>query len=374
MTSSGGTWVLVVNCGSSTLKAAVVDPSSGEQRVSAVVEDVHSPIDATRELLDRWTDHLGGVVAVGHRVVHGGAVFRAPALVDDDVFARLEDLVALAPLQMPPALAAIRAARRRLPDLPQVAVFDTAFHQTLPEVAYRYAVPQEWSDLGVRRYGFHGLSHRHVTGRAAELLGRPLEELRLVSLHLGNGCSGAAVRGGRSIDTTMGLTPLEGLVMGTRSGDIDPGALAYVGRRLGLGLDEVVAALNERSGLLGLSGTSHDCRVLSDEARKGSSAARTALEVFSYRAAKAVGALTVALGGLDALVLTGGIGEHAADVRSTLLSHLAVLGLEEDAAANARHGIGTAGRISRPGHPVALVVPTDEELVIARDAAEVAAS
>jgi acetate kinase len=367
------TWVLVVNCGSSTLKAAVVNPSSGARRVSAVVEDVHSPADATGQLLDRWADDLDGVVAVGHRVVHGGAVFRAPALVDDHVVATLEGLVALAPLQIPAALAALEAARRCLPDLPQVAVFDTAFHQTVPEVAHRYAVPQEWFDLGVRRYGFHGLSHRYVTGRAAELLDRPIEELRLVSLHLGNGCSGAAVLGGRSIDTTMGLTPLEGLVMGTRSGDIDPGALAYVGRRLGLGLDEVVATLNERSGLLGLSGISPDCRVLSEEARKGSSAARMALDVFSYRAAKAVGALAVALGGIDALVLTGGIGERAADVRSALLSHLAVLGLEEDVAANSRHGLGTAGRVSPPGHPVALVVPTDEELVIARDAAEVAA-
>ena len=369
MTPSGPT-VLVMNCGSSTLKAAIVDPASGERHRSAVVEDARSPADTVDRLLDEWTDSLADVVTVGHRVVHGGTVFCGPVLVDDDVVAALDGLVDLAPLQMPPALAALRAARRRLSALPHVAVFDTAFHRTLPEVAHRYAVPQEWADLGVRRYGFHGLSHRYVAGRAAELLGRPLEELRLVSLHLGNGCSGTAVLDGRSIDTTMGLTPLEGLVMGTRSGDIDPGALAFVGRRLGLGLDEVVLALNERSGLLGLSGSSRDCRVLWEEAGRGSHAAQLALDVFSYRAAKAVGALAVAAGGLDVLVLTGGIGEHDARLRSALLSRLGLFGLEEDPVANARHGAASAGRISRPGHPVALVVPTDEELVIARDASE----
>lgn len=377
--------VLVLNAGSSTVKAAVIDPDSGERKVGALVEDVDDSAGAAvRDLLDEWSagpgladgladglsDGLADVVAVGHRVVHGGPDFVTPVVVDDDVRSRLESLTDLAPLQMPVALSVLDAARERLPDVPHVAVFDTAFHDTLPEFTRRYAVPHRWyADLGVRRYGFHGLSHRYVTSQAAELLGRPVEDLRLVSLHLGSGCSGAAVLGGRSVDTTMGFTPLEGLVMGTRSGDIDPGVLPYVAGKLGVGIEEVVRDLNERSGLLGLSDLSNDCRVLEQAAADGSGQARLALDVFAYRAAKAVAALTVALGGLDALVLTGGIGEHSTRVRSDLLARLAHLGLVEDAGANARHGVGTNGRVSKEGtSPVALVVPTDEELVIARDA------
>jgi acetate kinase len=243
----------------------------------------------------------------------------------------------------------------------------------MPPRAYRYAVPAGWySDHAVRRYGFHGTSHRYVSGRAAELLDRPLESLRMVTVHLGNGCSATAVHGGVSVDTTMGLTPLEGLVMGTRSGDVDPGLLGYMGDRLGLDLAGVLDELNTRSGLLGLSDVSNDMRTVEEAAGNGSAAAALAIEVFCYRAAKAIGALAVALGGLDAVVFTGGIGEHSATVRSATLAHLGLLGIDVDATANAAHGGRTGGRISGAGSVPVLVVPTDEELVIARDTRELA--
>jgi acetate kinase len=259
----------------------------------------------------------------------------------------------------------------------QVAVFDTAFHHTLPPVAFRYAIPEPWYlDHGVRRYGFHGTSHRYVSGEAATLLGRPLEALRLVTAHLGNGASAAAVRGGRSVDTTMGLTPLEGLVMGTRSGDVDPGLFGYLAERAGFGVEAVTDALNHESGLLGLSGVGGDLRTIERAAAGGDERARLAIDVFAYRAAKAVAALVVPLEGLDALVFTGGIGENSVRVRSAVLGGLGFLGLVEDPGANAEHGGATGGRISvaEPGRPVALVVPTDEELLIARDTARLAAA
>lgn len=391
-------WVLVLNCGSSSVKLALVDPASGERRVTALAERLGSseavvrlrrggeertsaPDDtsargAVTHLLESLREEeRDGLVGVGHRVVHGGDRFSESVAVDDAILADLHGLVDLAPLHMPANLLGIEAARDALPGLAQVAVFDTAFHQTMPPVAYRYAVPQEWyDDHQVRRYGFHGTSHRYVSARATELLGRPAEDLRLVTLHLGNGCSAAAVRGGESVDTTMGLTPLEGLVMGTRSGDVDPGLLGYVAERLDLDVDGVLEALNKRSGLLGLSGVSNDMRTVCEAAADGSEGARLALDVFCYRAAKAVGALAVALGGLDAVVFTGGIGEHSAEVRRRVLSRLGVLGLEEDPAANAVDGRGTDGRVSRPGDRTALVVPTDEELLIARDTVQLAGS
>lgn len=393
-----GEWVLVLNCGSSSVKLALVDPASGERRVTALAERLGSseavvrlrrgeeertsaPDDtsargAVTHLLESLREEeRDGLVGVGHRVVHGGDRFSESVAVDDAILADLHGLVDLAPLHMPANLLGIEAARDALPGLAQVAVFDTAFHQTMPPVAYRYAVPQEWyDDHQVRRYGFHGTSHRYVSARAAELLGRPTGDLRLVTLHLGNGCSAAAVRGGESVDTTMGLTPLEGLVMGTRSGDVDPGLLGYVAERLDLDVDGVLEALNKRSGLLGLSGVSNDMRTVCEAAADGSEGARLALDVFCYRAAKAVGALAVALGGLDAVVFTGGIGEHSAEVRRRVLSRLGVLGLEEDPAANAVDGRGTDGRVSRPGDRTALVVPTDEELLIARDTVQLAGS
>ena len=261
-----------------------------------------------------------------------------------------------------------------------MGVFDTAFHQTMPEVAYRYAVPQTWyRQHGVRRYGFHGTSHAYVAGKAAELLGRPLPELNLVTAHLGNGASVCAVAGGRSVDTSMGLTPLEGLVMGTRSGDVDPGLHDYLARQAGLSLSEITAALNKESGLLGLSGLTNDLRELEEAATKGHAGARLALDVFVYRLAKQVAGMAVALGRLDGVVFTGGIGENSRTVRAMTLRRLGVLGLELDEQANEELPRGEAGVISKSGQkksgqgeardPLALVIPTNEELMIARETA-----
>ncbi len=387
--------VLVVNAGSSSVKLAVLDPATGERRVTALAERLGGP-DAALHLrrgseVDTVTGSLSAEAAmtrfvegltdeerrsltgVGHRVVHGGSRFSEAVAVDDDVLDGLRGLVGLAPLHMPANLRGIEVARAALPWLVHVAVFDTAFHQTMEPVAYRYAVPESWyADHGVRRYGFHGTSHRYVSARAAELLGRPLTELKLVTLHLGNGCSAAAVAGGRSVDTTMGLTPLEGLVMGTRSGDVDPGVIGYVAAQEGVEATVVLEALSSRSGLLGLSGLSNDMRTLCAAADEGSEPAALAVAVFCYRAAKAVGALAVALGGLDAVVFTGGIGEHSDVVRRGVLARLGVLGLHEDPTANTVHGRDTGGRIDARGGVAALVVPTDEELMIAQDTATLA--
>jgi acetate kinase len=386
-----GSAVLVLNAGSSSLKVALLDPATGARSLSALGErlggsDARLQLDGTtRDLPGAGHEQVltavmqdldtAGIAGVGHRVVHGGERFSASVLVDDDVLAAVEQVSALAPLHNPPGLATIAAARALLPDVPHVAVFDTAFHATVPPSAHRYAVPQEWYErYGVRRYGFHGTSHRYVSARAAELLGRPPEDARVVVAHLGNGCSATAVRDGVSVDTTMGLTPLEGLVMGTRSGDVDPGLFAYLGRVAGLDADAVTAALNGASGLLGLSGTSNDMRAVEQAATAGDERAALALDVFTARLAKAVGALAVPLERLDALVFTGGIGEHSTPVRSRTLARLGVLGLAEDPEANARHGRDTGGRISPPGPTVALVVPTDEELMIARDTAALVGS
>jgi acetate kinase len=393
--NGGGRRVLVLNCGSSSVKAALVDPSTAERTVTALAERVgtsdvelrlrrgsdertvapggDSPADVVGAILSSLTDEeRADISGVGHRVVHGGLRFTASVPVDDDVLAALHELTDLAPLHLPANITGIESARERLPQLTHVAVFDTAFHQTMPPVAYRYAVPTEWYEQHhVRRYGFHGTSHRYVSARAAQLLDRPLTSLAMVTLHLGNGCSAAAIRDGESVDTTMGLTPLEGLVMGTRSGDIDPGVLGYLADRLNMDLPGLLEVLNTKSGLLGLSGVSNDMRTLDTAARRGSVDAALAIEVFCYRAAKSVGALAVALGRLDAVVFTGGIGENDASVRGAILGHLGVIGMHGDPDANDDHGRGTGGRISRvDSSAVALVVPTDEELVIAQDTAE----
>jgi len=385
--------VLVLNSGSSSVKFALVDPVSGQRVTDGLAERVGTPEAVLRVrrppdgiVTGRLADSgylaviariLGGLpeagpgpAGVGHRVVHGGERFTRSVLVDDEVVAAIGSVSHLAPLHNPANLAGIEAVRAVRPDLPQVAVFDTAFHQTMPASAFRYAVPEEWyTRYGVRRYGFHGTSYRFVSERTAALLGRPSAGLRLVIAHLGNGCSAAAVRDGVSVDTTMGLTPLEGLVMGTRSGDVDPGLFDYLADRAGLTVAELTGALNTRSGLLGLSGTSNDMRAIQDAAADGDERARLALDVFVHRLARAVAGLVASLERLDALVFTGGIGENSSLVRSLVLGRLGFLGLAEDAEANARHGRDTSGRISRPGTALALVVPTDEELLIARDTA-----
>jgi len=395
MTGSSGGLVLALNSGSSSVKFALLTPETGERVLDGLAEEVGTdqamlhvrgpgsggpveeplPDGSRQAVISRVLDHVvdaghADLLGAGHRVVHGGDRFTASVLVDDEVIAAIRSFAPLAPLQNPADLAGIETIRAVRPELPQVAVFDTAFHQTMPPRAYRYAVPQEWyTRYGVRRYGFHGTSHRFVSERAAALLGRPLAELNLVTAHLGNGCSAAAVRGGVSVDTTMGLTPLEGLVMGTRSGDVDPGVFGYLAGRTGLSAAELTEALNTRSGLLGLSETSNDMRTVQDAAARGDERAALAVEVFVHRLAKAIAGLVTSLARLDALVFTGGIGENSAVVRGLVLARLGVLGLAEDPAANAAHGRATGGRISRPGPAQALVVPTDEELMIARDTA-----
>ena len=391
MTAAG--LVLVLNSGSSSVKFALLDPGSGARVLGGQAEEVGTPeavLHVQRGTGDPVTEKLtdGGYQAVmtrilghlpssgpdligaGHRVVHGGDRFTASVLVDDEVIAAIGAFSHLAPLHNPKALAGIEAVRAARPGLPQVAAFDTAFHHTMPPRAYRYAVPEDWyTRYGVRRYGFHGTSYRYVSERAAELLGRPLGELHLVAAHLGNGCSATAIRGGVSVDTTMGLTPMEGLVMGTRSGDVDPGMFGYLAEQAGLTVDQLTDALDTASGLAGLSGVGNDMRAIQSAAAGGNERARLALEVFVHRLAKAIAALVTSLDRLDALIFTGGIGERSAEVRSLVLARLGILGLSEDPDANARHGQGVGGRISPAGKVLALVVPTDEELMIARDTA-----
>jgi len=377
--------VLVLNSGSSSVKYALVDPDTGERPLSGQAENIGASGGSYHDALTRILGHLDDrghvdLAGAGHRVVHGGERFSDSVLVDDEVLDAIRAFSRLAPLHNPANLAGIEAVAQVRPGLPQVAVFDTAFHQTMPPAAYRYAVPQEWYKRhAVRRYGFHGTSYRFVSERAATLLGHPpaghppaghpSAALRLVVAHLGNGCSAAAISGGRSVDTTMGLTPMEGLVMGTRSGDVDPGLLGYLAEQTGRGAADLTDALDTRSGLLGLSGASNDMRTISEAAERGDERAGLALDVFVHRLAKAVAGLTASLGGLDALVFTAGIGENSVLVRSRVLARLGFLGLAEDPAANAAHGQTSGGRISLPGPVQALVVPTDEELMIARDTA-----
>src|SRR5690348_1940685 len=372
--------VLVLNSGSSSVKYALVDPDTGERPLSGQAENIGTAGGSYHDAITGILGHLddNGPVALagaGHRVVHGGDRFSDSVLVDDEVLDAIRSFSRLAPLHNPANLAGLEAVARVRPGLPQVAVFDTAFHQTMPPAAYRYAVPPEWYDRhAVRRYGFHGTSYRFVSARAAALLGRPPAGLRLVVAHLGNGCSAAAISGGRSVDTTMGLTPMEGLVMGTRSGDVDPGLLGYLAEQTGRSAADLTDALDTRSGLLGLSGASNDMRTISEAAERGDERARLALDVFVHRLAKAIAGLAASLGGLDALVFPAGIGENRVLVRGRVLARLGFLGLAEDPAANTAHGRSTGGRISLPGPVQALVVPTDEELMIARDTARLVAT
>lgn len=390
---------LVINCGSSSVKFALLDSAAaggGERGIRGVAANLRSGgaaqlrfrqggAEAFRDLetasheaalrgilalLGERGEALQGIDAVGHRVVHGGEAFRDSALIDASVIEQIEALSPLAPLHNPVNLLGIRLLRQALPATAQVAVFDTAFHQSLPPRAFHYALPEHlYRELGVRRYGFHGTSHRYVAHEAIRLLGLEPERSALVTAHLGNGCSATAISAGRSVDTSMGLSPLEGLVMGTRSGDVDPGLHEYLARRLGLGIGEITTLLNEQSGLLGVSGQTNDMRQLWEASEAGDARAALAVELFCYRLAKHVAALVVPLGRLDALVFTGGIGEKAAGVRARLLGLLTHLGLQVDDARNDDHGEASGGVITRDGPPVALVVPTDEELLIARETA-----
>jgi acetate kinase len=366
------TKVIVVNAGSSSLKAAVLGADGSAE----------SSFD-----LDRWDgspDHrdLAGFLAgagqetdvvVGHRVVHGGRRFREAVLIDDDVVAAIAALTDLAPLHQPRAIAGIEAARRALPDVPQVACFDTAFHATIPEASALYALPSQWNErFGLRRFGFHGLSHAYAARRAAELLGRPAGELRMVTCHLGAGASLAAVDGGRSVDTTMGFTPLDGLVMATRSGSVDPGLVTWLLRTGGLSLDELSSGLERRSGLAGLAGLpdgSGDMRDVRRAAGDGQPDARLAVEVYLHRLRREIAAMAAAMNGLDALVFTGGVGEHTPAIRAAAVAGLRFLGVSIDAGRNEATADAIVSGESAPV-PV-LVVTAREDVEIARQAREV---
>ncbi len=373
--------ILVLNCGSSSVKYELHDPVAhvalAEGEVERIGEEGGVPdhgralelvLAALLDPASGAISSLAEVAAVGHRVVHGGSHFTAPARLTPEVVAKIEECAPLAPLHNPPILLGIKEALRLLPDTPQVAVFDTAFHAGIPPRAHVYALPFEYyRDHGVRRYGFHGISYQYVSRRAGELLGGDPARLKMVIAHLGNGASMAALKGGRAVDTSMGMTPLEGLVMGGRGGDVDPGVLLYLLREEGLSTGALDRILNKESGLLGLSGVSNDMRDVLSGAAAGDERCRLALDVYCYRAKKYIGAYAAALGGLDALVFTGGVGEHSPDVRAAICEGLGFLGLELDAGLN-QAARGTEAPIGRPGSRVqVLVVPTDEERLIAEE-------
>ena len=390
--------VLVVNAGSSSLKYSLVEVDTGTAVGSGLVErigesrgpvhhtgpegtidderEVRSHEDALRIALDSFATHgpaLDDVTidAIGHRVVHGGDRFSAPSLIDDELVEAVEELVPLAPLHNPANVEGIQVARRLFPDVPHVAVFDTAFHQTLPEHAYTYAVPREWArEQHIRRYGFHGTSIAFVSREAARLLGKPLEECRMIVLHLGNGASATAVDGGRSVETSMGFTPLEGLVMGTRSGDIDPAVPAHLYRHLGWSVDDIDRMLNRESGLKGLAGH-NDFRELERLRGEGDEGAALAFAVYCHRLRKYVGAYYAVLGGVDAIVFTGGVGQHGTSVREASLSGLAGLGIEVDETRNADTDTVPRNVAADDAKVAVLVIPTNEEWEIARQSLEV---
>ncbi len=354
--------VLFLNAGSQTVKASLIE---GDRTIGRATAESSDPTGGLGALLGRLPEGVPPDV-VAHRLVHGGQRFVAPVVVDAGVVSDLEGLVALAPLHMPPALRVLRAALERFPDVPHVCCFDTAFHATLPEAEVRYPVPDTWwTDWGIRRYGFHGLSVEWSVGRAAELLGRPIGDLALVVAHLGGGCSVTAVEGGRSVRTSMGYTPLEGLMMATRSGSIDPGVVLGLLRDGRLDVDGLSHALEHRSGLLGVSGVSADLRAIEAAADGGDGAARLAIEMFVSRASAGIAAAAAALPRLDALVFTAGIGENAARVRSSIVARLAVLGIAPVAPVD--RGTDAVLSVASSG-PAVLRVEAREDLICARQA------
>ncbi|WP_343350905.1 acetate kinase [Pseudomonas sediminis] len=383
--------ILVINCGSSSIKFALVNEAQETFMLSGLAERLGSPEavlhwqqgEQKDSLVLPGADHrlalshllpvvqqaaAGELHGIGHRVVHGGEHFPGASRLDAASLQAIRQVAPLAPLHNPANLQGIEAAMKLFPNLVQVAVFDTAFHQSLPEHAYRYAVPQAlYAEHGVRRYGFHGTSHRYVSRKAAQMSGLAFDASSWLVAHLGNGSSTCAVENGHSRDTSMGLTPLEGLVMGTRSGDVDPNLHGHLARTLGWSLERIDSMLNKDSGLLGLSGLSNDMRTLEQAREQGHVGATLAIEVFCYRLAKSLASMSCALRRLDGLIFTGGIGENSALIRSKTLDHLGLLGLRLDAQANARCVRGVAGAIHADGHPRVLVVPTNEERQIALD-------
>lgn len=389
--------VLVLNCGSSSLKFAVVDAQSGEQHLSGLAECLHLPearikwkLDGKHEaqlgegaahdealsfivetILASKPELAAQLKAIGHRVVHGGEQFTQSALIDDAVLKGIEDCAALAPLHNPAHIIGIKAAQKAFPELKNVAVFDTAFHQTMPEEAYLYALPYNlYKEHGIRRYGMHGTSHLFIAREAAERLGKPANELNIINCHLGSGASVCAIKNGQSVDTSMGLTPLEGLVMGTRCGDIDPAIIFHLHDTLGYSVEKINTMLTKESGLLGLTEVTSDCRFVEDNYGQKEEATR-AMDVFCHRLAKYVAGYTASLDGrLDAITFTGGIGENSAPIREMVLNRLAIFGITVDSAANLKARFGGEGVITTADSRIpAMVIATNEELVIAEDTA-----
>ena len=391
--------ILVINAGSSSLKYQLLDPASqqvlakglcerigidgkftykapGKNTIDAVDVAMPTHSEAIQAVLNALVDLQNGVIAsmeeidaVGHRVVHGGEKFAKSVKIDAAVMEAIEECNPLAPLHNPANIIGIKACQKLMPNTPMVAVFDTAFHQTMPPVAYTYALPyQYYQEDKVRRYGFHGTSHKYVTSRAAEILDKPLEELKLISCHLGNGSSITAVDGGRSVDTTMGFTPLAGVPMGTRSGDLDAGILEYLMNKHSLDIKQMLNILNKQSGVQGVSGVSSDFRDLDKAAQEGNAQAALAVDVFAYSVKKFIGAYAAAMGGVDAIIFTAGVGENDAAVRAASVAGLEYMGVKIDPEKNQVRGRETD--ISAPGATVqVLIIPTNEELMIALDTA-----
>ena len=388
--------ILIVNAGSSSLKYQLINmdneatiaqgmierigieggkltqKANGEKRV--IMSDMKDHLDAVAMMIQVLTDKDYGVItsmnevgAVGHRVVQGGELFTASAVINDEVIAAIEKNVQLAPLHNPANLMGIYACQKIMPNTPMVAVFDTAFHQTMPPKSYLYGVPMEYYErLRVRRYGFHGTSHRYVSQRAAEILGRPIEELRLVTCHLGNGSSMAAVQFGKSVDTSMGMTPLEGVIMGTRSGNVDPAVLQFIMNHENLDINQMLDILNKQSGFLGISGISSDMRDVEEAAAKGDRNAQIAIDMLYQGIKKYIAAYAAVMGGVDAVIFTAGIGENGWELREGVLENMEFLGIKFDKEKNKVRGKEI--EISTPDSKVkVLVVPTNEEIVIARD-------
>ncbi len=391
--------ILVINAGSSSLKYQLLDPASqqvlakglcerigidgkftykapGKNTIDAVDVAMPTHSEAIQAVLNALVDPQNGVIAsmeeidaVGHRVVHGGEKFAKSVKIDAAVMEAIEECNPLAPLHNPANIIGIKACQKLMPNTPMVAVFDTAFHQTMPPVAYTYALPyQYYQEDKVRRYGFHGTSHKYVTGRAAEILDKPLEELKLISCHLGNGSSITAVDGGKSVDTSMGFTPLAGVPMGTRSGDLDAGILEYLMNKHSLDIKQMLNILNKQSGVQGVSGVSSDFRDLDKAAQEGNAQAALAVDVFAYSVKKFIGAYAAAMGGVDAIIFTAGVGENDAAVRAASVAGLEYMGVKIDPEKNQVRGRETD--ISAPGATVqVLIIPTNEELMIALDTA-----
>lgn len=394
--------ILVINAGSSSLKYQLFNMDDESVMAKGLCERIgidghlkHTPLvggkpvfnedvalpthaEAISTVIEKLTSPEYGVVssmseidAVGHRVVHGGEAFSSSVLISKEVMQALEDCTPLAPLHNPANITGIDACTAVMGSVPQVAVFDTAFHQTMPQKAYTYAIPYEYYENDkVRRYGFHGTSHRYVALRAAELLGRPVEELKLISCHMGNGSSICAINGGKSVDTSMGFTPLVGLPMGTRCGDLDNGVLQFLMHKYNYSIDEMLNILNKKSGVLGISGISSDFRDLEDAAAEGNMRAKLALEIFFYEVAKVIGSYAAAMNGVDAIIFTAGVGENSGETREEICNYIEFLGCTVNAEANATRGKELF--ISNPGDRVKLIaIPTNEELVIARDTMEI---